>query len=119
MSPETVDFLAVALIFWATTGAVVFVALYAIVAPWYRSSEGRHMMVLTTGLASLGTVSLLVRVIGKWSYYDLTVLTIYLVIGWELWRKTALLMRAQIPHEHLRRRVWRAVRDRFRRKDDQ
>lgn len=92
MSIETISFL---LIVWASAGAITFVFLYGVVAPWYSSREGRHMMALTLGLAALGTVSVLRRAIGEWSLYDETVMSIYALIGWELWRRVWLLITAQ------------------------
>ena len=92
MSIDTFAFL---LIMWASAGAVAFVFLYGALAPWYASREGRHMMTLTLGLAALGAVSVLRRSIGEWPYYDVSVMCIYALIGWELWRRVWLLVTAQ------------------------
>lgn len=92
MSIETITFL---LIMWASAGAVTFVFLYGAIAPWYTSREGRHMMALTLGLAALGAVSILRRSIGEWPFYDVTVMGVYALIGWQLWRRVWLLLSAQ------------------------
>lgn len=83
------------LIVAATSGAVAFVVLYAVLAPWHKSREGRHMMALSFGLGALGVVSVLRRALDEWPGYDVTVTLIYALIGWELWRSVWLLIAAQ------------------------
>ena len=89
------DIIALFFIAFATVGALVFILLYAALTPWHASPVGRHLMVLTTGLAGLGVISLLRRVLDEWYGYDLTVIVVYALIGWELWHQTLMLLRAQ------------------------
>lgn len=90
------DAVSQALILAATSGAFAFVVLFAALAPWWRSAEGRHMMALTVGLTALGASSLIRRAWGEWPAYDETVTAIYALLAWELWRRVALLVKAQI-----------------------
>lgn len=87
------DSITLSLIVTATLGAWTFVILYGVLAPWYRSPAGRHMLTFTLGLAALGSMSLLRRVV-DWAYYDLTITLIYGLLTWEVWHRVILFLTA-------------------------
>lgn len=91
----TLDTLTLVFIVVATLGAWTFVVLYGVLAPWYRSPSGRHMIFLTLGLAALGSMSLLRRVLDDWFLYDVVITGIYGLLAWELWHRVLLLLAAQ------------------------
>lgn len=92
---SALELVGLALIFTATSGALVFVVLYALLAPWWRTREGRHVMLLTLGLTALGLSSLSRRAVGEWPGYDLVVSAIYALIAWEMWLQVWLLITAK------------------------
>jgi hypothetical protein len=87
------DFLAVL----AFAGTVLFVILYAILAPWWRSAHGRNVMLLTSviGLAfGLATGTILFGL--EWPFRSTIRAIIYGLIAVAIWWRIALLIKDQI-----------------------
>ena len=92
---STLELIGLSMLFAGTSGALVFVVLYALLASWWRTREGWHVMMLTLGLAAFGLTTLLRQAVGEWSGYELTVSAIYAVIALDLWFQVWLLLTAK------------------------
>jgi hypothetical protein len=75
----------------AFAASVLFIAVYTVLAPWWRSQIGRSLIVLDTGLALVLAPSVLHRLLGvtiteslPFAWYYLASLA--LVAGSTLWR---------------------------------
>ena len=99
-----------ALIVVASVAAWVFVVLYALLShgAWARTKTGRHLMVLTLGLALLGTHSLARRIWGDcdWGVFGDAQAhreLIYLVLTYQLINRCVLLVVSHVKGERRRR----------------
>lgn len=93
---HVIETLSVALIFAATSGAFAFVVIFGIFVPWWRTAEGRNLMVLVGGLSALGLLSLFRRVIDEGLIYEGFILVTYSILAWQMWRLVWLMVKAQI-----------------------
>lgn len=99
---------------WAGTilillGAVpstLFVLVYGVIAPWWRSREGVHLFGFTLTIALLLDLSLVLRLTGQFRGIRIIALAIFLSIAGFMWQRFYLLATAQ----QLRRRVHIRVR---------
>ena len=92
----------------ATTAAWVFCILYAILShgAWLRTKYGRHLMVLTLGLALLGTHSLARDVWGSWGWLggdDFHRDVIYAILAYQLVNRDVLLILSHVKGEKRRK----------------
>lgn len=98
------------LIVLATASAVVFCILYAALShgAWLRTKYGRHLMVLTGGLAALGAHHLCYRLFGPWDWgwlgdhRDHREL-VYLALAWQLINRIILLVASHVNGERRRK----------------
>lgn len=98
-----------ALIVVATAAAWTFCILYALLShgAWIRTKYGRHLMILTLGLALLGTHALAVRLVGPWDWGWLGTSQahrelIYLMLGYQLINRCVLVVASHIRGERRR-----------------
>lgn len=87
------DFLAVL----AFAGTVLFVILYAILAPWWRSAHGRNVMLLMGVLALLFTLIAGTVLFGvEWPFRPAIRVIIFGLVGLAIWWRIVLLIKDQI-----------------------
>lgn len=99
-----------ALVLLATVAALVFCVLYAALShgAWARTKYGRHLMVLTGGLAALGFHSLCLRLFGPWDWGILGDARthrelIYIALAWQLVNRIILLVASHVRGEKRRK----------------
>lgn len=93
-----ISFLAVCILF----GGAVFMATYALLAPWWQSEAGRNIMTFTAGVTGLALLRVLTFFFGD-GYPGQTVLRVLLFAGIAvaLWWRWAMLLRAQLPRREV------------------
>lgn len=78
-------------------GGAVFMASYAILAPWWRSETGRNIMTLTAGVTGLALLRCMTFIFGD-GYPGQTALrlALFAAIAVAIWWRWCLLLRAQL-----------------------
>lgn len=97
----TAENVIIALVAVALIPAAAFVILYAVWAPWYRSTAGWHLMTFTANLALLLALGLLRRSIGDVPWLTVAFVVLYLAMAIQLWWRLALL----VSHHRADRRL--------------
>lgn len=78
-------------------GGAVFMASYAILAPWWRSETGRNIMTFTAGVTGLALLRCMTFLFGD-GYPGQTALRVLLFTGVAvaIWWRWTMLLRAQL-----------------------
>lgn len=88
-------FLGNALIFASAAGSVLFVVLYHLRAPWWRSATGVHLMAFTASEAAVLSLSCVRIVVGDAPWFQAVRLVVFVSIPFVIWWRVVLLVQAQ------------------------
>lgn len=96
-------------LFWAAIiGIVLFFALYATLARWWRSWQGWYNMLLTVALLGLAGLGLLSRVHGPdYLHDDLFRMAVYAIVVIVIWWRLILFIRVQVIERYNARNTMR------------
>jgi MFS-type transporter involved in bile tolerance (Atg22 family) len=81
----------------AGTGAVVFVAAYSVLTPWYRTRLGRNVMLLMISSATI----MIIAAVGEYtdwvdSHKDVLRAVVATGVAVAVWQRVAILVRGQL-----------------------
>lgn len=93
------------ILYWlAVVPILLFLPLYALLARWWETSQGRYNMTLSIALAALAAPSLLRRFVGDYSFREVAVDVSLAIVALAVWWRLILLVRVQYLERRTTRR---------------